>query len=71
MMLLTKSDLYEVLGDFDPQCATRALRNLANAAPVIEISSRAGGGMPKWTMWLQERLAHCHKPNATVAGISG
>jgi hydrogenase nickel incorporation protein HypB len=56
LMLLTKSDLYDVLGDFDPLRATQALRNLANPADVFEISSRDGGGMPEWIQWLHERL---------------
>ena len=70
LMLLTKSDLYDVLGDFDAQLATQALRNLANPAPVIEISSRDGDGMPKWTKWLQERLDERRKLEAIAAGSS-
>jgi hydrogenase nickel incorporation protein HypB len=52
LVLITKSDLLEVLGDFDPQRAEDCLRNLANAAPLFELSSRAGTGMDSWLDWL-------------------
>jgi hydrogenase nickel incorporation protein HypB len=54
LMLLTKSDLLEVLGDFDPRRATQAFRNLANPAPVITLSSRSGEGMDAWLQWLRD-----------------
>ncbi len=54
LMLVTKSDLLEVLGDFDPANAERHLRHLANAAPVIELSARSGAGMQEWVDWLIE-----------------
>jgi len=53
LMLLSKSDLYPVLDDFDPERATQALRNLANPAPVLRLSSRSGEGMHDWIQWLQ------------------
>jgi hydrogenase nickel incorporation protein HypB len=52
LVLITKSDLLEVLGDFDPKRAEECLRNLANAAPLYELSSRAGTGMDNWLAWL-------------------
>jgi hydrogenase nickel incorporation protein HypB len=54
LLLLSKSDLYAVLDDFDPERATQALRNLANPAPVIRLSSRNGAGMSDWIHWLQQ-----------------
>jgi hydrogenase nickel incorporation protein HypB len=58
LMLVTKSDLLEVLGDFDPANAELHLRHLANAAPVIELSARSGAGMQEWVDWLiEERLS--------------
>jgi hydrogenase nickel incorporation protein HypB len=53
LLLLSKSDLYPVLDDFDPARATQALRNLANPAPVLRLSSRNGEGMHDWIEWLQ------------------
>ena len=52
LMLVSKSDLLDVLGDFDPAKATSHLRELANDAPVMEISARSGSGMDKWLEWL-------------------
>ena len=52
LVLITKADLLEVLGDFDPGRAEECLRNLANRAPLFELSSRAGSGMNDWLDWL-------------------
>ena len=52
LVLITKSDLLEVLGDFDPKRAEDCLRNLANTAPLFELSSRIGTGMDSWLDWL-------------------
>ena len=59
LMLLSKFDLIDVLGDFDAGRATRSLRQLANAAPVFGISARSGTGLDKWLHWLSEALAEC------------
>jgi hydrogenase nickel incorporation protein HypB len=56
LMLLTKSDLLEVLDDFDPARAERHLRELASEAPVIEVSARRGSGMDAWLDWLRGEL---------------
>jgi hydrogenase nickel incorporation protein HypB len=52
LVLITKSDLLEVLGDFDPARAETCLRNLANTAPLYELSSRDGTGIDSWLDWL-------------------
>jgi len=54
LMLLSKSDLTEILGDFDPDKAVQALRGLANPAPAFECSSRSGAGIDKWLGWLRQ-----------------
>jgi hydrogenase nickel incorporation protein HypB len=56
LMLVSKADLLEVLGDFDPRKAERHLRDLANEAPVFSISSRNGDGLAEWTDWLERNL---------------
>jgi hydrogenase nickel incorporation protein HypB len=53
-MLITKSDLLEVLGDFEPDNAIQCLRNLANPAPSMTLSARNGAGMQQWFDWLDE-----------------
>ena len=59
LLLLSKSDLIDVLGDFDPGRATHALRELANPAPVIALSSRRGDGVDEWLAWLTRSLEQC------------
>jgi hydrogenase nickel incorporation protein HypB len=54
LVLLTKSDLTPLLGDFDPARAERCVRELASTAPVIAVSSRSGQGMTAWLDWLEQ-----------------
>jgi hydrogenase nickel incorporation protein HypB len=56
LMLLTKSDLLAVLDDFDPNRAETCLRNLANTAPVITLSSKTGDGLRDWVNWLEQEV---------------
>jgi hydrogenase nickel incorporation protein HypB len=57
LMLITKSDLIEILGDFDPGKAETYLRDLANPAPVYPLSSRSGDGLQAWFEWIDAALA--------------
>ncbi len=52
LVVLSKSDLLPVLDDFSPDKARRHLRELANPADVIELSSKTGDGMPQWLDWV-------------------
>ena len=61
LMLISKSDLIDVLGDFDPARAETHLRNLANPAPVIALSARSGEGMGAWVDWLSGQIASVRK----------
>lgn len=56
LVLLTKSDLLEVLGDFDPKRAGSCVRRLANPAPVLALSARNGLGMQAWLDWLLQEI---------------
>jgi len=56
LVLITKADLLEVLGDFDPDKAERHLRRLASEAPVRTLSARRGAGMDGWLEWLASEL---------------
>ena len=61
---ITKLDLLAAVGDFAPDRAAFHLRNLANAAPILEISARSGAGMASWIAWLLTELdarQHAHK----------
>jgi hydrogenase nickel incorporation protein HypB len=56
LMLLSKADLLPVLDDFSPDNARRHLQELANPAPVIELSAKTGNGLDEWLGWLREAL---------------
>lgn len=66
LVLLSKSDLLDVLGDFDVNHAIQSLRELANPAPAFRFSSRSGEGMDRWLEWLRQTRAECHDK---VAGV--
>jgi len=53
LVLITKSDLLEVLDDFDPEAAESYLRQVANPAPLFELSAKSGSGMDAWLEWIR------------------
>jgi hydrogenase nickel incorporation protein HypB len=57
LVLITKSDLLEVLGDFDPGTAESYLRQIANPAPQLVLSARSGTGMNAWLEWIRDSVA--------------
>jgi hydrogenase nickel incorporation protein HypB len=57
LVLLSKSDLLEVLDDFAPENAETHIRKLANGAPVMPISARHTDTLRPWFDWLGEQLA--------------
>jgi hydrogenase nickel incorporation protein HypB len=65
LMLLTKSDLLEVLDDFDTAKAERHLRELANPAEVITISARRPESLQGWLDWVRGTLA-AHRRGAEL-----
>jgi hydrogenase nickel incorporation protein HypB len=54
LVLITKSDLLEVLDDFDPAAAERCVRDIANPAPIFNVSSKTGLGMDTWLDWVRQ-----------------
>src|ERR1700683_4854265 len=48
LVLLTKIDLLSVIDDFDPMRAQKAVRDLANTAPVIQLSARKALNLKPW-----------------------
>ena len=56
LMLLTKTDLLDVLDDFDTGKAEHNLRQLASSVPVFELSARRGDGMVNWFDWLGQQI---------------
>jgi hydrogenase nickel incorporation protein HypB len=63
---ITKLDLLDAVGDFAPDRAKLHLRNLASAAPVLEISARSKVGMSNWIDWLVAELALRRNPGVDV-----
>jgi hydrogenase nickel incorporation protein HypB len=70
LMAVTKLDLMAAVGDFDPAVAKTHLRELANAAPVLEISARSGKGMDVWIDWLIHEAASCRRPRSAHHGVA-
>jgi hydrogenase nickel incorporation protein HypB len=68
LVLLSKSDLLEVLDDFDPRRAEANLRALANPAPVIRLSGRSGEGVAEWIDWLGSSLGAVRNGGQHAAG---
>ncbi|MCH8072373.1 MAG: hydrogenase nickel incorporation protein HypB [Proteobacteria bacterium] len=63
LVLITKSDLLDVLGDFDPERAGSYIRQLANPAPVLTLSARSGLGIQAWLDWILEQInLHRRRP---------
>ncbi|MGB5259592.1 MAG: hydrogenase nickel incorporation protein HypB [Gammaproteobacteria bacterium] len=67
LVVLSKCDLLPVLDDFSTDKARRHVRELANPADVIELSSKTGVGMTQWLDWilaqeatLEHRLGEMH-----------
>ena len=55
LVLISKADPLSVLGDFDPNAAASAVRQLANDAPLLEISAKSGRGLDAWIDWLRTK----------------
>ena len=57
LVLLTKSDLLEVLDDFSPQKAESYLRQLASDVPMLQLASRRNTDIDGWLDWLRNEVA--------------
>jgi len=56
LVLITKSDLLQVLDDFKIENARRYLRDIASTAPVAELSAKDKSGMPCWLDWIDQQV---------------
>ncbi len=56
LVLLTKSDLLEVLDDFSPEKAKEHLRQLASDAPVLQLAARRNINIDDWLDWLRSEI---------------
>jgi hydrogenase nickel incorporation protein HypB len=56
LVLITKTDLLSVLDDFDCVTVEKHIQQLANPAPVLQLSAKRGDIAP-WLGWLEDKLA--------------
>lgn len=56
LVLLSKTDLLPLLDDFDPAAAERHVRQLANTAPVLQLSAKHQLGLDAWIDWLRQQV---------------
>ena len=63
MVLVSKTDLLPHLDDFSTTKAIRHVRELANAAPILELSARRQIGLDAWFDWLRGEFAALRAPN--------
>ena len=61
LVLLSKTDLLDVLDDFSPDQAESHVRALANPAQVMRVSARRPDTLASWISWLEARLASCRE----------
>jgi hydrogenase nickel incorporation protein HypB len=66
VVLLTKMDLAPVMEDFDPLRAEQAVRDLANAAPIMPLSARKAVNLGPWVAWLRSEVATIRSAQETA-----
>jgi hydrogenase nickel incorporation protein HypB len=57
LSLLTKTDLLPYIGEFSPERARGALRQIGFEGETIELTSRGGAGFQAWLAWLDREVA--------------
>lgn len=62
LVLITKTDLLAVLDDFNCESVANHIRQLANPAPVLPLSSRKGD-IASWLNWLKYQLEKQRTPS--------
>ena len=63
IVLLSKSDLLPHIEEFSPQRARHHLQQLANRAPVFELSAKNGNGMAEWLEWIEQGIGQQRQAN--------
>ncbi len=67
LVTMTKLDLLEAVGDFDPGKAARHLQENGSTAPVLRVSARSGAGLEAWIDWLVAEADACRANAAANA----
>jgi hydrogenase nickel incorporation protein HypB len=75
LVVLSKTDLLEVLGDFDPLRAAAALRALGRDTPMIRTAARRNPDIESWLNWLVAQLGAwrpvTQRPRSMIAAAVG
>jgi hydrogenase nickel incorporation protein HypB len=56
LILITKMDLLPLLDDFSPQRAIGHVQNLANPAPVLQLSAKNPASLNLWLDWIRKEI---------------
>ncbi|MDV7145410.1 hydrogenase nickel incorporation protein HypB [Tropicimonas sp. TH_r6] len=70
LVLLTKRDLAPYMPEFDAAKAVNYVRQLGNAAPILELSAKSGEGLEGWASWLKRGVADLRE-NLAVPTAAG
>jgi len=74
LVILSKSDLLDVLEDFDPARAAAALRALGRDTPMIRTAARRAPEIGPWLDWLEQELTAwrpiAHRPSSKSAAAT-
>ena len=75
LVVLSKCDFLDMIDDFDPVKAERHVRELANAAPVLNLSVRRPETLETWLDWLRDsvealRAGHSLSPKVQQEGVA-
>src|SRR5665213_1154532 len=62
LVVLSKSDLLDVLDDFDPERAADALHALGGETPMLRTAARRAPEIGSWLAWLERELAERRIP---------
>jgi hydrogenase nickel incorporation protein HypB len=57
LVVLSKTDLLDVMEDFDPMRAAAALSALGRGTPMIHTAARRAPDLKPWLKWLEQQLA--------------
>jgi hydrogenase nickel incorporation protein HypB len=67
LVVLSKTDLLELIDDFDPQRAAGALQALGRATPLIHTAARRRPAIGAWIDWLERQMQTRRGPFAVRA----
>ena len=60
-VVFSKSDLLDLIDDFDPDHATRYIRELGRDVPILRTASRKKRALDGWLAWLRTEIAECRE----------